>query len=111
MSRKTTVVLGGLLVVSLLGNVWLGMSAFSGLREFYPNMYRRYEITELRRFGERVAAGEAPRAGLVDSVGTVSEDHGWLDNGTLLAKFDGERLVKLCGSKTRQADSCAEDVK
>lgn len=104
-------VLGGLLAVSLLGNAWQALRAFSGIAEFYDNMYRGYEIAALRTFGERVAAGDAPRAVFDDLGGPLSEERGWLDNGTLRAKFDGERLVRLCGSKTLQADSCAEDVK
>ncbi|MDO9222330.1 MAG: hypothetical protein Q7U20_01300 [Caulobacter sp.] len=106
---KTTVVLGGLLAASLLGNAWLGAQAFNGgIWAFYKNMYRDQEIIALRRFGERVAAGEAPRAVLLDLGGSLTEERGWLNNGTLKAKFEGDRLVEICGSLTTQRDSCKE---
>ncbi|MFN3858241.1 MAG: hypothetical protein ACK4RV_10870 [Caulobacter sp.] len=110
--KTSTVVLGGLLAVSLVGNVWQGLSAVGGgVGRFYTDMYREQEIQSLRTFGERVAAGEAPRAVLVELSGPVSEEKGWLDNQTIRAKFDGERLVKLCGSKSVEPDTCSEAAK
>jgi hypothetical protein len=109
---RSTVVLGALLTVSLLGNVWQGLSAFgASVGRFYPDMYREIEITMLRSFGERVARGEAPRAVLEDLGGPVSDKDGWLDNSTIRAKFDGVRLVKLCSSKNQEPDTCSEPAK
>lgn len=110
--KKSTVVLGTLLTVSLLGNVWQGVSAVgAAVGRFYPDMYRDIETGMLRSFGERVAAGEAPRAVLTDLGGPVSEKDGWLDNSTIRGKFDGERLLKLCGSENKGVDTCAEGAK
>lgn len=112
MPRKTTVVLGGLLAVSVLGNAWQGLTAAGkGIGEYYVTMFREREIAALRSFGVRVAAGEAPRAVFLDLGGPVTEEHGWLNNSTLRAKFDGERLVKLCGSTSPQPDPCLEEAK
>lgn len=110
--RTTTAVLSGLLALSLLGNVLQGLqTAFGGVGKFYDDMYRGYEVSQLRDFGVRVAAGEAPRAVLTELSGPVSEADGWLDNLTLRAKFDGDRLVKLCSSKHVLSDNCSEDPK
>lgn len=110
--RKTTVVLGGLLAISLLGNVWQGFQAVGGsVWGFYEDMYREEEVSQLRVLSVRMAAGEAPRAILNELSGPVSYERGWLDNLTLRAKFDGDRLVKVCSSKQVLPDDCAGDRK
>jgi len=110
--RRSTIVLGALLAISLAGNGWQFVSAVgAGLNRFYGSMGHETEIDALRSFGERVAAGERPRAVFLDLAGPVTEQDGWLDNSLLRAKFEGERLVKMCGSRSLVPAGCSGDEK
>ena len=109
--RASTIILASLLAVSVIGNAWLALSVVGeGVNQFYSDRYQQAEIAALRRFSERLAAGESAKAVLVDEHAVVDES-GWLANSAIRAKFDGERLVKVCGSTSLIADACAEEAK
>ena len=116
MSRRLgLVVLAVALGVSVLANVaQAAMGLYAGIDRGYlvsdmtsHARAQKAEIEALRTFSEKLAKGETPMAAL-RGFGEPENDDGWLTAGPLRAKFDGERLVKICGSTRVLPDPCSE---